>query len=267
MVDQLLTKGEHVRVFTRDAAKAARWGDRVEVMVGDFVNPATFARALAGVKAVFLMTQSSDGRQFRQLVDAAKSESKPKIVFLSTLAVSMPDSLIGKIHQEKEDAIRESGLKGTFIRPGGFMSNAYRWTGSIRNEGIVYNGMGSGKFAPIAPEDIAAVAVTALTASNGSGELFELTGGEYTTVPEQVKLLADILGRPIRCVDLPADALVQFMMRDGLPAQIAAAVAQSYEAVRNGQAANMMTATVEKVTGRPPKTFAAWAREHAARFA
>lgn len=267
VVEQLLTRGEHVRVFTRNAGKVTRWGNRVEVVVGDFENPATFARALADVNAAFLMTQTSDVQQFQQLIDAAESEGRPKIIFLSTLAVSMPESLIGKIHKEKEDAIRESGLEGTFIRPGGFMSNAYRWIGSIKNEGVVYNGMGAGKFAPIAPQDIAAVAVKALTASNGSGEVFELTGGEYVTVPEQVNLLADILRKPIRCVDLPAEALVQYMMRDGLPAHVAAAVAQSYEAVRNGHAATMMTGTVESVTGRPPKTFAAWARENAARFA
>lgn len=266
VVAQLLADGKKVRVFTRDAAKVAQWGDKVEAAVGDFQKPESFVRAVSGSEGVFLMNQSPDQEAFRRLIEATKSAGKPRIVFLSSLAADDGQLQIGKLHKLKEDAIRKSGLEATFLRPGGFMSNAYQWIGSIKAEDAVYNALGEAKFPPVAPEDIAAVAVKALTGSNGAGDAFELTGSEMLSVPQQVTILAKVLGKPIRCVDVPVESLVENFIRAGVPAQMAAAVGESYNAVRNGRAV-LMTDTVQKATGRPPMTFEAWARKHASRFA
>jgi hypothetical protein len=47
---------------------------------------------------------------------------------------------------------------------------------------------------------------------------------------------------------------------------VAAAVAQSFEAIRDGQMA-MVKDTVEQVTGKQPRTYETWAKEHAPQFA
>lgn len=266
VVEQLLSSGQKVRVFTRDAARAARWGDRVEVAVGSFWEPDSFGRAAAGVEAIFLMNGGPEGGPFQQLIASAKSQGTSRIVFLSTSLAGDPESEIGAMHKEKEDAIRAAGLEGRFVRPGGFMSNAFQWIGSIKAEGTVYTSMGTGKFPPIAPEDIAAVAVKALTTPGLRQEIFELTGGELVTVPQQVNILAEVLGRPLRCVDVPTDRAVQGLIQGGVPPHVAAAVGKSFEAVREGRATTIRD-TVEQVTGKKPMTFAAWARKHAARFA
>jgi uncharacterized protein YbjT (DUF2867 family) len=266
VVAHLLADGEKVRVFTRDPSKVAHLGDRVQIATGDFGEPDTFARAIAGAKGAFLMNGGPDVESFRRLVAAAKAQGNPRIVFLSTNLVTQPDLQIGRHHKDKEDAIRESGLPGTFLRPDAFMTNAYRWIGTIKSEGVVYNPMGTFKAAPIAPDDIAAVAVKALTTPSLADEVFELTGGELLSVADQVEILADVLGKPIRCVDVPTETAVQDLVRAGLPAQVAAAVGQIYEAVRDGGASGLRD-TVGRVTGRQPKTFEAWAREHASRFA
>src|SRR5207247_1795189 len=152
---------------------------------------------VAGVEAAFLMNGGQDPEAFGRLIAAAKLQGDLRVVFLSSLFAGMPESQIGKLHQEMEDAIRESGWRATFVRPGGFMTNAYQWIATIKTEGVVFNGMGSGKSAPIAPEDIAAVAVRALTDPGLSGEVFALTGGELLSVPELVSILARVLGKPI----------------------------------------------------------------------
>jgi uncharacterized protein YbjT (DUF2867 family) len=265
VVAQLLEGGEKVRVFTRDPAKVAHWGQRVEVAIGDFERPETFERAMENVEGVFLMNGGPDGESFQQLISAAKSRGSARIVFLSTLLANVPGFWIGELHKAKEDVIRESGLPGKFVRPGGFMTNAYQWLDSIRSEGVVYNAMGSGQSASIAPADVAAVVVKALQTPNLSEEVFELTGGELLSVPEQVRILSQVLGKPIRCVDVPTETAIQGLLRAGVPPQIAAAIGQGFDAVRDGRAARM-TSTVERVTGHPPKTFERWAREHAARF-
>jgi uncharacterized protein YbjT (DUF2867 family) len=265
VVAQLLEAGHKPRVFTRDPKKVAQWGDRVEVATGDFQNPDTFARALDGVEAVYLMHQSPDQNAFTNLIEAIKEAAKPRIVFLSSLAANQPDLQIGRLHKQKEDAIRASGLQAKFLRPGGFMSNTYQWIGTINAEGLVYNPMGDARFPPIAPEDIADVAVRALLDPGLSDDVFELTSGELLSVSDQADILAKILDRPIRCLDVPIERAAENLIRAGVPAQMAAAVAESFAAVRNGRVVTI-TDTVEKVTGHKPMTFKTWASKHAAQF-
>jgi len=126
--------------------------------------------------------------------------------------------------------------------------------------------MGSGRSAPIAPEDIAAVAVRALTDSSILDEVLEVTGGELLSVPAQVNILAEILGKAIRCVDIPTETAVQGMIQAGVSAPVASAVGKSFEVIRDGGGAAMRD-TVKRVTGRQPKTYEQWARENKSRFA
>lgn len=266
IVGQLLTKGHKVRTFTRDAEKLAHWGDRIEVAVGDFTHPETFAKALSGVQGAFIMNGPLDGGLFRQLIAAARTQGTARIVFLSTLFVGFPESAIGQLHKDKEDVIRASGLSGKFVRAGVFMTNTYQWLSTIKAEGVVYNAMGAGKFAPIAPEDIAAVAAHALVDPNSSPEILEVTGGELLSVTEQVTALARGLDKPIHSVDVSTETAVQGLIGIGTPAPVAAAVGQSFEMIRDGRIA-FVRDTVEHVTGKQPRTFQSWAQEHAPRFA
>ncbi|MGA3224584.1 MAG: hypothetical protein ABSC65_12535 [Acidobacteriaceae bacterium] len=105
-----------------------------------------------------------------------------------------------------------------------------------------------------------ALAVHALTDPNPSPEVFEVTGSELLRVPEQVAILAKALGKQIKSVDVPAESAAQGLIRAGLPAPVAAAVAQSFAAIRDGRMA-MVKDTVKQVTGKQP------AQEHASRFA
>jgi uncharacterized protein YbjT (DUF2867 family) len=266
VVKQLLAAGKKVRVFTRDASKAAAWDGQVEVAIGDLTSPETYAQAALGIEGIFLMNGALDGEIFRQLIAAVKAQGNPRVVFLSTLFAGFPESRIGQLHKDKEDVIRSSGLPGRFVRAGAFMTNAYQWLGTIKAEGAVYSAMGEGKVAPVAADDIAAVAVHALTDPSLTPEIFEVTGGALLTIPEQVGILADAANRPIRCVDVSTEAAIQGLVDIGTPAPVATAVGQSYEAIRDGKMA-VVKDTVMRVTGRQPRSFPSWAREHASRFA
>ena len=265
VVAQLLARGKSVRVFTRDANKVAQWGNRVEVATGDFQTPETFGRAVASAEAVFLMSQNPDQEAFRRLVSAAKAAGTPRIVFLSTLVADQPDLPIGLMHKIKEESILASGLPATFVRPGGFMSNAFQWIRTIQAEATVYNPLADTRFPPIASEDIAAVAVEALINASTKPDVFELTGGEMVSVPEQVRILSRVLGKPLQCVAISIETAVENLIRGGIPAPLAQAVGKSYQAVRNGLNISI-TNTVEQVTGRRPMTFEDWTRKYAARF-
>ena len=126
--------------------------------------------------------------------------------------------------------------------------------------------MGAGKIAPIAADDIAAVAVHALTDPSLTPEVFEVTGGELLTIPQQVGILADTVNRPIRCVDVSTETAINGLVDIGTPAPVAAAVGQSFEAISDGKM-SLVKDTVSRVTARQPRSFQPWAREYASRFA
>ena len=263
LVPLLLQRGERVRVLMRDSRKATEWGDRVEVAPGDFTEPDSLARAAGGATSVFLMSAVSDVQPFRQLVAALKRADEPRVVFLSSILAKSPDFISGRFHRDKEDVLRQSGLRAHFVRPSAFMSNSYQWERSIRAKGVVYNPMGSGRSAPVAPEDIAALVAEALLKAD-LPEVLEVTGGESVSVPEQVKTLSDVLGRPLRCINVPIWLVVRKMIQSGIDPQIAAAVGESFEAVRSGRGSTP-TGSIG-VLGRRPTTFREWSRAHAARF-
>ena len=257
LVDDLLAHGESVRVFVRDPQKAERWRGKVDVARGDFTDPASFTRALDGVRGVFLMLGAD-------VATAVRAASRPKLVFLSTIAAQDTPLQVGRVHREVEEAIEQSGLPHAFVRPGDFMSNAFLWVESIRAEATVYNPRGTGASAPIAPDDIAALASAALR--NATDELIlRATGGALLTAAEQVAILSRVLDRPLRCVDVPLDAAIDAMVQKGMPAHLAGAVGESLAMVRDGGGASR-TDTVQRVLGRAPMTFEAWARANAAAF-
>jgi uncharacterized protein YbjT (DUF2867 family) len=266
VVDELIAGGQRVRVFVRDPGKVAHWNGRVEVAQGSFEDENSFGRAAAGTEGVFLMNGAAEVGGFPRLVGAAAKQKVPRIVFLSSLFASLPGVQIGRMHEEKEKAIRRAGIPGYFVRAGAFMSNALQWVPSIKAQGVVYNPTGAGKVAPIAPEDIAAVAASLLVAPDGAEECPEPTGGELLTVPEQVEILSKAIGKPLRCVDVTAEAAIEGMMRNGMPPQLSAALGESIAVVREGRAEHV-TDAVERIVGRKPMTFAEWAEKHAARFA
>jgi len=265
IAEGLLDQGKKVRLFLRNPEKCQPLATRGEVSVGDFMKQETFKSALDGIKAVFLMNRGPDQNSFAKFVEAARESGVEKIVFLSTLAAADPSLTIGKMHKQQEDIIRASGMTAKLLRPGGFMSNTFGWIGSIKAEGRVYNAMGAGRFAPVAPEDIAAVGVRALT-QELTDEVFNLSGDELTTVAEQVGILSDVIGKRLECIDLSEEEAVQAMAKGGLPQFLATAVVESFRDIRQGGTAPTFD-TVEKVTGRKPVSFRAWAKQNAARFA
>jgi uncharacterized protein YbjT (DUF2867 family) len=262
---QLLAAGKQVRVFTRDAAKVSHLEGRIEVAIGDLVQSETFAKALTGVEAVFIMNGVLDPNAFRRVIETTGASGSPRVVFLSTLFAADPDSPIGQVHKDKEDVIRASGLRASFVRAGNFMTNTFQWLDTIKRDSAVYNGMGAGQSAPVAPQDIAAVAVQALTDPNPA-EIYEVTGGELLTLPEQVDIVSRITGKPIRVVETTAKEAEDGLLKAGFPPFVAKAVSRSYEDIRNGKMA-FVRDTVHRAKGAAPVTYETWVESQRARLA
>jgi uncharacterized protein YbjT (DUF2867 family) len=197
-------------------------------------------------------------------VAAAQAAGVRHIVHLSSYAVlGDPLPAMGRWHYEREQLIHASRIPTTFLRPCGFMTNAFDWLPTLREGGYVLDPVGPGRAAPIDPADIAAVAALALTQQGHQGKEYVLTGGEAFTVAEQVRILAKAIGYHIevREVATPGDA-VRFRYPDGAPPALADAIVEGLRLMR-ADTVGLRTDTVRQLLGRSPRTFADWCTRNA----
>jgi uncharacterized protein YbjT (DUF2867 family) len=264
---ELDERGAAFRVLVRDPARAAGLPERAERVVGDLDTPATLATAMDGVERLFLLVPGIGIEHTEHAVAAARAAGVRHIVYLSSYAViGDPVPAMGRWHREREELIRASGIAATFLRPGGFMTNAFDWLPTLRAGGYVLDPVGPGRAAPIDPADIAAVAAVTLTEDGHEGEQYLLTGGETFTVAEQVQILAKATGREIevRAVATPAEA-VRFRYPHGAPQVLADALIEGLTLMR-ADTVGVRTDTVRRLLGRAPRTFADWCAANAAAF-
>ncbi len=107
----------------------------------------------------------------------AEAAGVRRVVLLSSGVVTRPESPShGGVMRAIEDAVRESGLAWTILRPGGFASNAYAWAESVRAERTVAAPFGDVAIPVVDPADIAEVAAMALRKDEHAGQVYELTG-------------------------------------------------------------------------------------------
>jgi uncharacterized protein YbjT (DUF2867 family) len=264
---ELDASGAKFRLLVRDPARAAGLPAQAERVVGDLGDPATLPPAFAGVDAVFLLTQGIGTDYTAAALAAAEAAGVSHIVHLSSLHVTLdPLPAMARWHHEREELIRASGIPATFLRPGGFMTNALDWLPTIRAENYVLDPIGPGRYAPIDPADIAAVAALALTEPGHQGKDYALTGDETFTVAEQVRLISETIGRDIevRAVKTAEEA-VRFRFPNGAPQVLADAVTEGFHLMR-ADTVGFRTDTFERLLGRKPRTFADWCARNAEAF-
>ena len=266
VVTQLLAAGERVRAVTRNPLRA-KLDSRVEVVRGDFEDSSSLENAVRSVDRIFSLTVGPrTGLHEKNLAQAAKAAGVRHIVKLSAMGGDgETKNDIRKWHDEGEQAYREAGIPLTVLYPGAFMCNALHWRETIRAAGKVFSNYGEGKLPPVHPRDIAAVAVRALTTPGHEGKSYTLTGPEALSVGEQVKILADAVGKPIDYVPVSDEAIRAAMEKAALPAPLINALLPFAAFIRSGRASAVFP-TVQQVTGRQPFTFSDWARENAAAF-
>jgi uncharacterized protein YbjT (DUF2867 family) len=265
VVEHLFQAGMPVRAMVRDSSRAGRVPRYVEVVRGDLTDRTSLGEAFAGARQVFLMDASHGIDNTARAIDAAVAAGVEHVVNLSSIGAALdPMPAIGQWHKDREDLIRASGLRCSFIRPGYFMSNTSAWAPAIYSDGVIRQAGGDAQFAPVDPADIAAVAAAWLIeqADLPTSPAAVITGPELLDLSGQVRVLAEVLGRPLRYEDIP-DAVVASELRDaGAPGQVVEAILELTGMLRSGTLA-FTSGDLERLTGRPGRPFRLWARAHA----
>ncbi|HTW76080.1 MAG TPA: SDR family oxidoreductase [Steroidobacteraceae bacterium] len=265
LLQQLHQDGVAVRAMTRSREKAARLAPLAEAVLGDLDDVNTLLPIMRGIERLFLITGKT--QQDRNALAAATQTGVRHVVKISTQEAGWnPVEGHGHWHKEREEIIRASGLSWTFLRPSTYMSFALSWASTIRREGTVCCAGGHGKLGPVDPWDVAAVAKAALIGPGHENMAYELTGPELLSFDDMADILAEVLGRAIRRVNLTGPQQAEIFSRMGLPKYTVDGLVETFSLVRAGRFA-YLTKDVEKATGRQPRTFATWVREHVAALA
>ncbi|MEW1828197.1 NAD(P)H-binding protein [Streptomyces sp. NPDC088196] len=255
-----------VRVMTRDPDKGVGVFPGAELVVGDYTDPPSLARALQGVRTAFLVTTRVDGDDDARFVAAARAAGVRRVVKLSAAAVLDPgaDDLITRQQRANEELLRGCGLHWTLLRPRAFMSNSLSWAALVRRERTVRALYGTSPNACVDPRDIAEVAVRALTEDVHAGHAYTLTGPQALTAVDQTRELGRILGISLRFEELTPDE-ARAALSKGWPPSIVEALLASAERQKAGAKAQVED-TVRMVTGRPARSFRRWAQDHIEAF-
>lgn len=227
----------------------------VTAVRGDLRWPDMLRAAGEDVDAVFLLWPLHTGVPFAA---ALRAIDRP-VVFLGTGGV--PDLPFAR----QERLLRDSGRPWTMIEPSTFAVNALWWAAQVRAGDEVRGAFGDLALPMLHEDDIAAVAVRALLDGGHAGRRYRLTGPAYVSQAEQVAAIGAAVRRPVRWREVGVDEARPALVAGGVPESFVDLLLTVQARLRSGPPAPL-TDTVREVTGRPARTFARWAADHAAEF-
>jgi len=247
VVDELLALGaDDVRALTVDPARAALPAG-VDVVRGFVGRPATLPAAYAGVDVLYLAPHPPT------VTEACRLAAEAGVRRIVDLAGAK-----GGYWQMIEDAVEATGVPFTHLEPGEFMANSAVWAPQIRAGDVVRDTGGDVVNAPVAQEDVAAVAARVLLDDGHAGRSYELTGPEALSRRAMVERIGRALGRDLRYAEVSRDeAIAEFaaVMGDG-----AAWYVDGLDTLAKHP--QQAVPTVAEIVGRPATTYLEWARRH-----
>ena len=250
VVERLATRGVPTRVASRGGTPPFDWGDE-----------STWGAALDGVAAAYIsyapdlaIPGATDA--IHAFVERAVEQGVRRLVLLS-----------GRGEEEAQQCellIQRPEVEWTVVRASWFSQNFSEgeFLGMVL-QGEITLPAGDVPEPFIDVDDIADVAVAALTDDGHAGQIYEVTGPRLLTFAEAVDEIAQATGRTIRYAQIPAEAFAAGVAESGLPDDILWLLDYLFATVLDGRNAYLADG-VRQALGREPRDFAEFARQAAA---
>jgi uncharacterized protein YbjT (DUF2867 family) len=246
---RLVARGVDVRVGSRSGEPPFDWEDE-----------GTWAPALGDVGSVYVS-------YYPDLAVPGAAEAVGSFAGLAVeRGVGRLVLLSGRGEEEArraERAVREAGAGWTILRCSFFSQN---FSESFFREmvlgGEVALPAGDVPEPFVDADDIAEVAVAALTEDGHEGRLYELTGPRLLTFGEAVGEISRATGREIRYVPVSAEEFASALRQEGAPPEVTELLIYLFTEVLDGRNA-YLTDGVRRALGREPRDFRDFVREAA----
>jgi uncharacterized protein YbjT (DUF2867 family) len=252
--------GSRVAQRLEDQGVTVRRGSRSAAIPFDWNDRDTWAPALKGVTAAYVvytpdLAVPQAAKDLEVFTKLASQCGVKKLVLLS--GRGEPEA------RACEEIVQQSGLAWTIVRASWFNQNF--------SEGEFVHMVNAGNITLPNPEalepfididDIAEVAVAALTDSRHDGELYEVTGPELLTFTDVASKLSDATGRQIEYTPITIDQFNDGLVEAGVPEDFAKLLRYLFELTATGVNAYVADG-VQRALGRAPRTFSAYANDDA----
>jgi uncharacterized protein YbjT (DUF2867 family) len=253
--------GRRVAKRLRELGLAVRPGSRTGDPPFAWERSDTWAAALDGARSAYVSYQP----------DLAVPGAVDTVGSFAELAVK---SGVGRLvllagrgepeAEEAEDAVRDSGAELTVLRSTWFAQNfSEDYMLEQVLSGVVALPAGDTPEPFVDAEDIADVAVAALTDDRHIGGLYELTGPRLLTFAEAVGEIADATGREVRYEPISVSEQAEAAAEHGVPTEVIELFSYLFTTVLDGRNARLADG-VQRALGREPRDFAEFARRTAA---
>ncbi|MCA1707959.1 MAG: NAD(P)H-binding protein [Actinobacteria bacterium] len=249
VVERLAACGLPARVVSRSGEPPFDWEDR-----------STWAPALKNVESVYVsyypdLAVPGAVAAVRSFTDLAVEAGVRRLVLLSGRGEEEA--------QRAEQVVRDSGADWTILRASWFSQN---FSENFLLEPVLGGeiALPAGNVAEpfVDADDIADVAVAALTEDGHAGELYELTGPQLLTFAEAVDEIARAAGREVRYVPVSVERFASALAQDEVPPEFTALLTYLFSEVLDGRNAHLANG-VRRALGREPKDFSDYARDAA----
>ncbi len=261
--------GIAAKAMVRSSASADKFTDLagIQPVTGDFDDAASLDAALVGIERAFLVTNSTERAEAQQLafVAAAKRAGVKHIVKLSQLhaAADSPVRFL-RYHAVVEQAIRDSGMDCTFLRPNLFMQGLLGFKDTIA-QGKLFAPIGDSKISLADTRDIAAVAFEALTKPGHAGQSYDITGPEALTHAEIAARIGNAIGADVAFIEIPPEAMRDAAVQVGFLPWQADGLIEDYAHYARGEA-EAISPDAPAVIGQPARSFEAFLNDYGAVF-
>jgi uncharacterized protein YbjT (DUF2867 family) len=251
IVERLQARGVPVRVGTPSGTPPFDWTDE-----------ATWPAALDGAGSVYVtyypdLAVPGAAEAVGTFADVAVARGVRRLVLLSGRGEE--GALAG------ERALRNSGADWTIVRSA-FMAQNFSesfFLEPVRAGEVAFPADQDLTEPFIDADDIADVAVAALTEDGHVGQLYEVTGPRLLGWAQAVAEIATAAGRPIRYVPVSLEEYSSMLIQNQVPTDYVKMLTDVFTEVLDGHNA-WLGDGVQRALGRPPRDFADYARDTAA---
>ena len=240
VAETLHSKAQPIRVIVRDEAKGASWKGRgAEVAVARLDDEAALTPALTGVKGAYVLLPpdavttdffGSRARMVDAIGRAAVKAGLPHLVLLSSIGAQIPKETgpIAALYQA-ERSFEKLGIATTFVRASYFLENYGGVLAPAKNDGVMPSFMPANFSHPVVTtNDIGRTAAQALLDGPRGRRVIELSGPVEVTPADVAAALGDLLGRPVKVVEAPLDAVVPAFKSFGMSQHMAELYREMY---------------------------------------
>jgi uncharacterized protein YbjT (DUF2867 family) len=228
----------------------------------DWQDSASWPGTLAGVEAIYLVKPKTADPAGTVASFLRLAGSVERVVLLSEIDASNRDEATDE--RKVERVVESSPMAWTILRPNWFMQNFTEpsyYLEAVRDAGELKAPTGGQSTSFVDTRDIAEVATAALLDSGHARRSYTLTGPQALTLAEVARSIGQAAGHQVRHIDPPLNEYLEALSDKGTAKAAVEYYRRIYACIQDGRT-SIISADLEQVTGRPPRTFSAFVEEN-----